>query len=228
MTPTEPTIELTTHSADETIALGRALASIVHPGDLLALTGELGAGKTQLVRGLAAGLGADERLVASPTFVMVQEYPTDPPLVHVDAYRIQTLSDLESIGWGDEMLSQAVVALEWADRIADELPTDRLDITLAHAGDTERSIVLEPAGTWTQRDDDLYRALQSLAPSPADRAHGRDHEHAGAKTCPVCSRAVEPDQSTYPFCSKRCRMADLGRWFDGNYHLSRPMEDDDE
>ena len=101
-------------SVDRTMALGRTLARHVAGGDVIALIGDLGAGKTCLVRGLADGLGIDASDVASPTFVLMHEYdnPTGRPvLVHIDAYRITDAADLATIGWqpgGGELAAQAV------------------------------------------------------------------------------------------------------------------------
>src|SRR5690606_14193324 len=96
---------LQSRSASDTTSIGAAIGRLAKQGDIIALQGELGAGKTQFVRGLAMGMGIDPRSVSSPTFVFVQEYePEDPEalvLVHIDAYRLQGPSDLAGIGWGD-------------------------------------------------------------------------------------------------------------------------------
>eukprot|EP00752_Nemacystus_decipiens_P016090 g14386.t1 len=143
-------------------------------GDLIALQGELGAGKTQLVRGLAQGLGLSPRLVSSPTFVMVQEYeppPEDsarggktmvPVLVHIDAYRIHSPDELESIGWsghGDELREGAVVAIEWAKLIRPALGEDLLWVEIEHCP-SGRQITLTASGAWRDKMQGLEMALR--------------------------------------------------------------------
>ncbi len=151
---------------DDTRALGRALASWVRAGDLVALNGDLGAGKTCLVQGLAAGLGVTGR-VTSPTFVIVKQYDADLPIVHVDAYRLERVGDLRDLG--DEVFDPEVVTLgEWADAVGPALPEDRLDVTIvidrgadgpgadASVEDrAARTITLTPRGTCIDRLADL-------------------------------------------------------------------------
>ena len=135
--------------------VGDVVGQCCKPRDILALQGELGAGKTQLVRGLAQGLGLNPRLVSSPTFVMVQEYepvggdPDTPVLVHIDAYRIQSPDELESIGWtghGEELREGAVVAIEWAKLIRPALGDDLLWIEIEHTP-AGRQILLSAQGS---------------------------------------------------------------------------------
>lgn len=155
------TMERVTDSEDETTALAAMLARQLQAGDVVALSGELGAGKTRFVRGLARGLGLDESAVCSPTFVIVHEYENRSAgaesvataLIHVDAYRIRSEDDLVTIGW-NEMLdsADAVIAVEWPERIARAMPADRLDVTIEHGEDeSRRRIVLEPRGALARR-----------------------------------------------------------------------------
>jgi len=199
-------------SVNQTMSLGREIAAMSRAGDIIALIGELGAGKTQLVRGLAEGLGISPSKVASPTFVLVHEYepPFDGPmLVHVDAYRMKTAAELETIGWGDEFREGAVVVVEWADRIPDALGDDRLEIELSHLGDEHRLVTCRAFGNWRNR-----------APQPM--------EDFGQPTkCPTCGGMAMPSVDDYPFCSHRCRLADLNRWFNEDYKISRPIEQAD-
>ena len=134
----------TTHSEAETHALAARLAHTLRPGMVVALDGPLGAGKTAFVRGLAEGLGAVGNAVSSPTFVIVQEYATTAaPLVHVDAYRMSSPDELETIGW-DEMIARrdVVIAVEWAARLADALPPDAVHVQIkyVHGAPNHRSI----------------------------------------------------------------------------------------
>lgn len=194
-----------TRSPDETEAIGRELGAALRdaPGPtVVALHGELGAGKTRFVRGLAAGLGADPSRVASPSFVLavVHEAP-ERELVHVDAWRLRSADELASLGWSEWLASpRTVVAIEWAERIASELPAERIDVELAHGGPEERSVLI------------------------------RDRRGAarGALRCPRCGAAVARDAQRAPFCSKRCRDSDLARWFRGDYLISRPLEPEEE
>ena len=128
-----------TRSVRGTIAFGRRFARRLNRGDCVALIGELGTGKTALVRGVAAGLGLDdERLVSSPTFVLVQEYPAREPVYHMDLYRLATPeAELADLGL-DEMLADGVVLIEWADRAGDALPRPRWQIELEITGPRAR------------------------------------------------------------------------------------------
>lgn len=145
-------IELISRSPEQTRQLGAALARLLHGGQVIALTGHLGAGKTQWVKGLAAGLGIDPDAVHSPTFTIVNEY--DPPagspsalrLYHVDAYRLGSAAELDAIGFA-EMLTAAdgLVAVEWADRVEELMPQDAvwIDGSMPSAlGENERRYVI--------------------------------------------------------------------------------------
>ncbi len=133
----------TTSSVKATLALGAQLAERFGRGDLIALVGQLGAGKTVLVRGLAAGWGVAERSVSSPTYVLVHEYPADVTVYHLDLYRITSpageLADLGLI----EMLADGVVAIEWADRAGGALPRPHWRISIEITGARSRRINLE-------------------------------------------------------------------------------------
>jgi len=136
-----------TNSPAATIAVGRRLAGQLRRGDCVALTGQLGAGKTILVKGLAAGLGvADETIVASPTFVLVREYPGRLPIYHVDLYRLPSdEADLSSLGI-DEMLTDGVVIVEWADKAGASLPRRRWQVEIAITGPRSRLISVRRIG----------------------------------------------------------------------------------
>lgn len=136
-----------TNSPEQTVELGRALSERFVVGDCVALIGSLGAGKTALVRGMALGLGLDdERMVSSPTFVLVQEYPGRVPIYHVDLYRLSDpAAELPDLGF-DEMLSNGVVLVEWADRAQGALPDNRWEILITPIGETSRRFVVSRAG----------------------------------------------------------------------------------
>ncbi|QJA06462.1 tRNA (adenosine(37)-N6)-threonylcarbamoyltransferase complex ATPase subunit type 1 TsaE [Thermosulfurimonas marina] len=128
-------------SPEETRALAEALAQRLSAGDLVALIGDLGSGKTTFVQGLARGLGVPPEIyVTSPSFTLVNEYPGRVPLFHVDLYRISP-EEVEDLGLS-EMLSQGVVVVEWAERLPEGL-SPRFVVRFKYAGENERIIELE-------------------------------------------------------------------------------------
>lgn len=128
-------------AAEETRAFGRALGANAQPGTLLALVGPLGAGKTQLAKGVADGLGV-RGVVNSPTYVLMNEHPGRLVLFHVDAYRLADPEEALAAGLLDDRLPDGVAVIEWADRLAGWLPDERLEIVLApHAADAERRTI---------------------------------------------------------------------------------------
>lgn len=133
----------TTRSPDETVELGKRLAGRLGPGDVVTLDGLLGAGKTVLTRGLALGLGLqDERLVSSPTYVLVHEYPGEIPVYHLDLYRMDSpAEELADLGL-DEMLETGVAVIEWASRAGEHLPTPRWAIEIEHLDSDTRRFTL--------------------------------------------------------------------------------------
>ncbi|MEN6594588.1 MAG: tRNA (adenosine(37)-N6)-threonylcarbamoyltransferase complex ATPase subunit type 1 TsaE [Clostridiaceae bacterium] len=128
----------------ETEALGAALAKRLTPPAFVALYGDLGAGKTALVRGMGAALGTSE--VRSPTFTIVHEYETTPRLIHFDAYRLADAEELYAIGFEDYLAEHAILVLEWAERVPEALPRERLDLYLVGSGEEARTIRLDPHG----------------------------------------------------------------------------------
>lgn len=122
-------MQITTHSADETQALGQRLAKRLLPGDVIAYFGDLGAGKTALTRGIAQGLGVTD-LVTSPTYTIVNEYLTGRiPLFHFDMYRLGSSDELFDIGWEDYLALGGVCAVEWSENVEDAL-RDAIHITI--------------------------------------------------------------------------------------------------
>jgi tRNA threonylcarbamoyladenosine biosynthesis protein TsaE len=152
-------------SVDETTtkAIGAAVAGLLDPGDVVGLAGDLGAGKTRLVQGAAAALGV-EGPVLSPTFMLVREYDGDPPVHHVDAYRLSGPLELEDLGLEDVLSADAVVFVEWADRVAAALPESWLELVLQIRDDDRRQIEVRPHGeTWAPRAGRLAAALAPFA-----------------------------------------------------------------
>ncbi|MBA7628696.1 tRNA threonylcarbamoyladenosine biosynthesis protein TsaE [subsurface metagenome] len=135
----------TSNSPDETIEFGRRLGSQLKGGEVIAVCGPLGSGKTHLVKGIAAGAGAkDRRKVNSPTFVIVNEYAGRLDIYHIDAYRLNSVSEFEMLGFDDFCYPQSVVLIEWADKIESTLQAiDYIRIELEHAGETKRKIHVE-------------------------------------------------------------------------------------
>jgi tRNA threonylcarbamoyladenosine biosynthesis protein TsaE len=140
-----------THSEAETAAVGSSLAQRLVPGSVVLLDGDLGAGKTALVRGLAEGLGIDPDTVSSPTFTLVQEYRGGRlPLYHVDLYRLQSV-EVADLGLEEFVLDGGVLAIEWPDRLPEAFPA-AIAVRLEHTGDDTRTIHLpdDAAGTAEQ------------------------------------------------------------------------------
>jgi tRNA threonylcarbamoyladenosine biosynthesis protein TsaE len=142
---------LTAASAADTQAIAERLGRLLAPGDVLALTGPLGAGKTTFVQGLARGLDVPpERHVASPTFALVNEHPGRIPFVHADLYRIEDARELPELGLSDAF-DRAAVAIEWLDRFPDAAPAERLEIAIAFAPGGGRTLTFTPAGARAER-----------------------------------------------------------------------------
>lgn len=144
------TLELHVDSAAEMQALARRLGQALAIGDVIALTGPLGAGKTTFVQGLADGMGVPaDRHVASPTFALVNEHPGRIPLVHVDFYRIKDPAELPELGI-EEAYDQAATAIEWAERFPDWLPADVLSVSI-RIEDSARRLEVKSQGPRSQR-----------------------------------------------------------------------------
>jgi tRNA threonylcarbamoyladenosine biosynthesis protein TsaE len=126
-------------SAEETEEIARELASILKAGDVVALYGPLGAGKTTFVRGLAAGLGC-QKGVRSPTFSLINEYPGPLPLYHIDFYRLEGQAEIEDLGWTEYLDSDGVVAIEWPEKVKNMLPVKRFEVYLKFYGENARTV----------------------------------------------------------------------------------------
>lgn len=137
-----------TASGEETALFAEKLAKRLHPGDIIALEGDLGAGKTTFTKGLAIGLEI-KRNVNSPTFTIIKEYQGVLPLYHMDVYRVE--DSLEDLGFEEYFEGEGVTVVEWAHLIGEQLPPERLEIYIYHEGDQKRKIVLTPMGTRYQR-----------------------------------------------------------------------------
>jgi tRNA threonylcarbamoyladenosine biosynthesis protein TsaE len=130
-----------------TMAFGRQLAHELFPSAVVALIGQLGSGKTHLVRAIAEGLGiADSRIVNSPTFVLIQEYQARLPIYHFDAYRLRSPAEFFDLGAQEYFSGDGVCLIEWADRVEEWLPKEHLRITLEITGETTRALKIEARG----------------------------------------------------------------------------------
>ncbi|HET9725069.1 MAG TPA: tRNA (adenosine(37)-N6)-threonylcarbamoyltransferase complex ATPase subunit type 1 TsaE [Actinomycetota bacterium] len=153
-------LELGAPTVEDTRAIGAALAPFLKPGDAVALTGELGAGKTTLVQGVARGLGVTEAVV-SPTFTLVREYHGRLTLYHADVYRLDRVQDVLDLGF-EEMTDDGALLVEWGDAVEGLLPADHLSIELTvPGGDERRRLVLTGVGgSWATRWERLEQTLE--------------------------------------------------------------------
>jgi len=139
----EKILQITSHSPEQTLGLAEKLATTCFvPGDVLVLSGHLGAGKTLFVRGLAKGLGLDPDMVNSPSFTFVNEYPGDKPLYHFDLYRMNDTSELNEIGWNEYLSRDGIVAVEWGEKADQFLPERYYKLEFAVLDETEREIAI--------------------------------------------------------------------------------------
>lgn len=142
----------TTQSAAQTRALGQALAAQLCPGDALLLYGDMGAGKSELARGVAHGLGVRET-VASPTFTILQVYESGRvPLYHFDWYRLQDPGELYELSMEEYLQGDGVAVVEWPQRVPEAIPAQHLMVTLTPLGEEAREILLEPMGGFRELD----------------------------------------------------------------------------
>jgi tRNA threonylcarbamoyladenosine biosynthesis protein TsaE len=148
-------LSVTTTSPEETLIIGAALAPVLLPGDVISLSGDLGAGKTVFVQGLAASLGVQGR-VTSPTFTIVHQYEARFPIVHVDVYRLDSFQDLLDIGFEDFLDPAAIVLLEWGEAVEQLLPRAHLKLDIHRSDDPDRPddrrLVFRPRGEdWVRK-----------------------------------------------------------------------------
>jgi tRNA threonylcarbamoyladenosine biosynthesis protein TsaE len=136
-----------TKSSAETIRIGKSIGSRLLPGDVVALVGELGAGKTQFIKGLAAGVGiGNPTYISSPSFTLINEYPGKIPFYHIDLFRLEREKEAEELGLEDYFQGGGITAIEWADKIPSLLPKEMLFIHIAYVGKNIRSIEINGKG----------------------------------------------------------------------------------
>ncbi len=144
--PTDKTVTITSHTPRQTEEIGSLLGSMLATGDIIALCGELGTGKTTLVRGMARGIGLEEEEVASPSFTLVNEYEGPLRLFHIDLYRLADARELIAIDYEEYLTADGAVVIEWADRIPQAIPAEALWIMLRYLTSESREIVLRAEG----------------------------------------------------------------------------------
>ena len=149
-------VDILSKSTDQTIKLGERLAKHLRKGDIFCLQGDLGSGKTTLIKGIAKGLKIASEKVTSPTFVLMNAYEGRLPLYHFDLYRLEEIHEISSIGYEEFLYGDGVAVIEWAERLGALTPKEYLRIELAHKGEDQRLIKIFPAGTrYSQLVDSL-------------------------------------------------------------------------
>ncbi len=202
-------------SPQETRLIGESLGVVLRAGDVVLLSGELGAGKTGLVRGIAAGMGVGDGAVCSPTYVLMHEYTgtSGPGLVHIDGYRLADADEFGALGLDRVFGSDASGALvvEWPER----LPPGVIDSTTAarvridQVGEDRRELWFALPESWLDRPG--LDALRQREPT----------------VCPITGKPVPAGSPTWPFFDERARLADLYRWLSSAHSIGRDMDADD-
>lgn len=155
------TLRARTTDVEATRALAAAVASVAAPGDVILLSGELGAGKTAFVQGFGAGLGVQER-ITSPTFTLAHHYEGALAMHHLDVYRLERLGEMDDIGVSELLDGEGVVLIEWGDAVAPVLPREYLEVAITYGeGDDDRELELRcVGGRWSARLRSLSEQLQ--------------------------------------------------------------------
>lgn len=152
-------LTMITRSVQQTVRLGEIIGELLQPGDFVALTGDLGAGKTHLTKGIAQGLGiTDSSSVTSPTYTLLNVHRGRHILNHFDLYRLEGDEDVVNLGFDEYFYGPGVSIVEWADRLQDELPAERLAVELYDEGPNRRRVVVEATG---ERNLSLLIALEA-------------------------------------------------------------------
>ncbi len=162
--PSPSTWQIISHSPDETGRLGELIGARAEPGTILALIGNLGAGKTRLVQGIAAGLEVPPLGVNSPTFTLIQEYYGRLPVAHFDTYRLRSPDEFTELGSDEYFSGEWISLVEWADRVEALLPDDRLTVRIVHLGESDRELTLSAGGSISGRLLDTLKSGWTSAP----------------------------------------------------------------
>lgn len=194
------TLSVITHSPEETRIVGAALAPLLLPGDVISLSGDLGAGKTVFVQGLVTALGAGER-VTSPTFTLVQEYDARYPVVHLDVYRLESFQEVIDLGFEELLDPGAILIVEWGEAVRPLLPMRYLQIDVRQVEDVthedDRRLVFCPWGDewWRklQAMRDTAETLLNAASSDTSERAGFVEGHASPRSGRSAPDAQEPE-----------------------------------
>lgn len=155
------TVVFRSRSVLETLRIGKRIGTRLRPGDVVALTGPLGAGKTHFIKGLAYGIGIEKpRYLSSPSFTLVNEYPGRIPFYHIDLYRLENEEEAEALGLEEYLRGSGIAAIEWADKISSLLPEDSLWVRIDTVRERERTIRV------TCRKEGACQWLEELSTGP--------------------------------------------------------------
>jgi tRNA threonylcarbamoyladenosine biosynthesis protein TsaE len=155
-------LKLISDSRERTLETGRQIGAILESGDVVALSGELGSGKTCLTQGIAKGLGVAENVpVVSPTFTLINEYPGKIPLFHLDVYRLSGSRDLEELGYEEYFYGSGIIVIEWAEKIRDILPANTLFVSMRYIDEGTREMIVEGPGEKIGRLEELLNLPSS-------------------------------------------------------------------
>ena len=136
-----------TNSPEETVHLGRKIGKLLKQGDVVALLGNLGAGKTVIANGLCSGLGVKENYITSPTYTIVNQYDGRIPVYHIDLYRLNDSKELYNLGWDEYIYGHGACVIEWADKAKEMLPEEYLMVNIKVTGTNKRKIILQAKGS---------------------------------------------------------------------------------
>lgn len=193
-------LTVTTSSPEETRILGASLAPALLPGDVVSLTGDLGAGKTAFVQGLASALGVKTR-VTSPSFTIIHTYQGQFPLVHMDVYRLDSFQEVIDLGFDELIDPEAILVVEWGEAVAPLLPTRYLEIELRQPLGPEpeniRHVFMRPHGAeWLRKLDAMQRTAETLldAATPGVTEGGRFLDSSALLARDHGDRPAEPDE----------------------------------
>ncbi len=199
------------HSLESTARLAADIAAVLRAGDIVRLEGDMGAGKTTLVRAIAQARGVHPDAVSSPTYVLMNIYGPQhgAPIAHLDCYRLSGEDDLDALGWDQITDGKTIILIEWAERIEKALPESAARIRIEPINEHSRLFTIEVPESWE------------------DRAGFPGLEMPPDTVCPITGKPVPGDSPTWPFADERARMADLHGWMSEQYTISRPMEERD-
>ncbi len=139
-------VEFNTKSPKDTIDVGKKIGKLLKEGDVVALIGDLGAGKTVISKGLCSGLGVEEDYITSPTYTIINQYDGKIPVYHIDLYRLKNSDELYNLGWDEYIYGHGTCIIEWADKAGEMLPEEYLTINIEVTGKNKRKITLQAKG----------------------------------------------------------------------------------